>query len=270
MTRTFVGSREYKVMLQASRFKGDAAAVLQAARSFWRDGVAAFGPAVLAAEGDLAAVEAERLIRFYDTATRRLNRASYILRERVAPDGVDREVTLKFRHPDRYLAADRDMDARKGAKAKTKFEEDIKPPFENLYSFSTTQAVEPKLKLQELGDVVSLFPGLGDALKSFSPAEPIAVVDGFTAHEQVIGGARLQLGKTHKLAAKCALVVWRDHRVPGSDPVVAEFSFKYGDLGEAYGGGAVRRAYEAFQLLQTKLPEWFDPDSKTKTAFVYR
>jgi len=64
------------------------------------------------------------------------------------------------------------------------------------------------------------------------------------------------------------LVIWYDHRKKG-DPVVAEFSYKYGDAGEMHGGGTVRRASDVFQVLQNRFDGWVDRDSKTKTAFVY-
>jgi hypothetical protein len=269
MALVFVGSREYKIMLKASRFAGDEAQVLKTASQFWREGTEVFSRAVLFTSGNLDQVESHRLIRFYDTSTQHLNRNAYIFRERIELDPESREVTLKFRHPDRYIASDRQMNAEKGAKAKTKFEEDIKPPFQHLYSFSTTQLIPPDRKVGRMKDVLKLYPGLKGSLKGFNDEESLAAVDNFTARELVIGGGSMQLGKTHKVASSCVLVIWYDNDDPKNDAVVAEFSFKYGDNGESYGGGTVRRAYEMFHLLQSQLGEWTDKDSKTKTAFVY-
>ena len=268
MALVHVGSREYKIMLKAGRFAGDEAKLLRAAQQFWRDGVKAFGPAVLFTAGNLDQVKSQRLIRFYDTSSQHLNRNAYIFRERAALDGKTREVTLKFRHPDRYIAADRDMSAENG-KAKTKFEEDIKPAFQQLYSFSTTQLILPDRKIGRIKDVLKLYPGLRNSMTGFTDDEALAIVDGFTAREVVIGGAAMQLGKKHNVSSGCVLVIWYDQDGHAETPVVAEFSFKYGDNGETYGGGTVRRAYEMFQLLQTRLGEWTDKDSMTKTAFVY-
>src|SRR5262245_51313844 len=117
MARVYVGSREYKIMLKASRFAGNEAQVLQAATQFWREGTHGFGPAVLFTSGSLDQVKSQRLIRFYDTSGQHLNRNAYIFRERLDIDGKVREATLKFRHADRYIAADRDMNAAKGSKA---------------------------------------------------------------------------------------------------------------------------------------------------------
>lgn len=267
MAAAKVGSREYKIMLKASRFAGDEAAAMGAARAFWREAADIFGPAVLFTTGDLAEVKANRLISFHDTPKQHLNRRSYIFRERADVDGQTREVTLKFRHPDRFVAHDRDM--RCDGKGKTKFEEDIKPPFQQLYSYSTTLPIAPDRKVDKLKDVLQLYPGLKSAITGFPADEPLERVDNFTAREVVIGGAGLQLGKKYNVWAGCVLVLWYDHANPG-DPVVAEFSFKYGDKDEAYGGGTVRRAYDVFQLLQTAFDGWIDRDSKTKTAYVYK
>ena len=264
-------SREYKAMLKASRFAGDERRLLETAGRFWRDAGKAFADVVVDVGGNLSDIQAHRLIRFYDTPKRELNCSAYIFRERVELDGKRREVTLKFRHPDRYVAQDRDMRAAEGDDVRTKFEEDIKPSFQSLYSHSTTQRIETGKVLDAVKDVSRFYPGLKQDLPGLAKDTPIEVVDKFTARELVIGGAGLQLGKSRRIAAECVLVVWYDHAKPdkGDTPVVAEFSFKYGDGGEDYNGGAVRRAYEAFTLLQNGLPDWVDHASKTKTAFVY-
>ncbi|MBI3408548.1 MAG: hypothetical protein HY040_09360 [Planctomycetes bacterium] len=264
-----VNSREYKFMLQAGRFPAGEKQVLKAAGQFWRDATRIMGPLVLGANGDLNKVQDHRTIRFFDTSSQHLNRNSYIFRERAGTGGKSREMTLKFRHPDRYVSADRDMDAAGKTKGKTKFEEDIKPPFQQLYSFSTTVPVPMEQKMSAMKHVVQLFPGLKRALDGFADDEPLAVVQDFTAHEVVLGGASLYLGKRHNVHSSCVLVIWYDHTDGGGPPAVAEFSFKYGDRGEAYGGGTARRAYSVFQALQSQLDDWTDKDSKTKTAFVY-
>jgi hypothetical protein len=269
MSKVNVSSREYKIMLKAQRFAGDEEQVLRAAAQFWDECARTMGPLVLGLLGDLNEIHARRAIRFYDTPDRRLNDNLYIVRERAGLDGNSREITLKFRHPDRYIAADRDMRSALNGKVKTKFEEDIKPPFQQLYSFSTTVEVPADHKLGKIKHVVNLFPGFKAAFRGFTDDEPLGIVEDFTARELVVGGGSLYLGKRYDVHASCVLVVWHDHLKEGGVPAVAEFSFKYGDKGETYGGGTVRRAYDAYQALQLKMPEWTDTASKTKTAFVY-
>ena len=52
-------------------------------------------------------------------------------------------MTLKFRHPDRYVA-ESPSDEGRNIDTKAKFEEDIKAPFVSLYSFSTSGRVGRK------------------------------------------------------------------------------------------------------------------------------
>ena len=154
-----VVSREYKAMLKASRFAGDEGRLLETAGRFWRAAGEAFAGVVVDVGGDLSKIQAHRLIRFYDTPKRELNANAYIFRERADVDGKLREVTLKFRHPDRYLAQDCDLRAAEGADARTKFEEDIKPPFQSMFSHSTTQRIAPTKTLDTLKDVSRFYPG---------------------------------------------------------------------------------------------------------------
>ena len=265
-----VVSREYKVILRAARFGGDEGRLLETAGAFWREAGEAFTGVVVHVGGNLSKVQARRLIRFYDTPRRDLNANAYIFRERAEIDGKLREVTLKFRHPDRYLAQDRDMSAVAGADARTKFEEDIKPPFQSLYSHSTTQRIASTKTLDTLKDLDDLYPGTKPTLERLKDT-PIEVVNGFTAREFVVGGAEMELGKSRNVKAECALIVWYDggDSSKSESPVVVEFSFKYGDARENYGGGSARRAYETFNVLQHGLTDWVDKTSQTKTAFAY-
>lgn len=266
-----VVSREYKVMLKASRFAGDESRLLDTAGRFWRAAGEAIGGVGVDVDGGLSKVQAHRLIRFYDTPRRELNANAYVFRERSYLEDKLREVTLKFRHPDRYLAQDRNMRAAEGADARTKFEEDIKPSFQSLFSHSTTQRIATDKTLDAVKDLSRFYPGLKQDLEGLHKDTPIEVVDRFTAREVVVGGAVLELSKSREIPAECVLVIWYDHAKPskGEGPLIVEFSFRYGDGREDYGGGSVRRAYETFNVLQHRLPDWVDKESKTKTAFVY-
>lgn len=264
-----VTSREYKVMLRPSAFDGGPQRCLEAASGFWNEFSAAIATTVRDREGDLRTMGRERMIRFYDTRARLLNEHRHIFRERLSTAQPEREVTLKFRHQDRYFCQDRNMRAAEADRGKTKFEEDIKPVFETLYSFSTTQQISGKKKLNKLKDVTLLYPGLAEQLDHYENDEEIEVIGGFTARELVVEGARFQIGKNPKLDSECGLILWYDLQGDDQKPVVAEFSFRYGNRNADFEGNAARRAYEVFQILQESLKGWLDPDSKTKTAFVY-
>lgn len=266
--RTHVTSREYKVMLQASLFDGDEATMRAQVEAFWASLVKELLEIDIPTEGRFAAVKARRLIRFFDTDQRWLNSQAYIVREREDVDTGEREVTLKFRHPDRYVASDRTMDPAEPEGSKTKFEEDVKPPFVSVYSFSTTQPLISGRVLQQVSDVAELFPGLPDDLKELPKDTPLVLVSDFVGQEIVLEGASLLLGKKD-VACECALVVWYDEGTQDTTPVVVEFSFKYGDESEDYRGSVARDAYAVLGLLQNSMTDWVDSNPVTKTAFVY-
>ncbi len=264
-----VVSREYKVMLKKQRFMGSQVNLLQRAAEFWHDFQGSIQDIVIDTDGSLNEIEKERSIRFYDTADRRIRRGDYVFRERVDLKTNKREVTLKYRHPDRYISQDRDMAAANVDQGKTKFEEDIKLPFIKLYSFSTKQPISDDKNLNQLNDPGDLYPDFKKRLKSYQKNEPIKVVNNFTAREVVITGADFQIRKSPKVEAECALVVWYDVAGEEDQPVVVEFSFKYENKQEEYGGKASQRAYEVFGRLKDRLGDWVDPEGITKTAYVY-
>jgi hypothetical protein len=266
-----VVSREYKVALHCSPFAGDEGRLVERASSFWSQAVEAFAGVAVGVGVNLSQVKKRRSIRFYDTPSKKLYKShDYIFRERVDADG-EREVTLKFRHRDRYVAQDRDMGSRPGADdVETKFEEDIKAPFLVLYSYSTTQRIAPTKTLNKLDDVYDLYPGARAALEQPEDT-PLEIVRGFTARELVVEGAELELGRSNSAQAECALIVWYDDAAPAAEsqnPSFVEFSFKYGDADKDFGGGPARRAYDTLNVLHG-LTDWVDPNSPTKTAFVY-
>jgi hypothetical protein len=129
-------SREYKLMLQAAKFAGRSSICSQ---SPTRSGRARRCDRTVRrrADGALDTISKERLVSFLDTQARHLWVSGYVLRLRRTLEGSRPEVTLKFRHPDRYVAASRQMKSRR-IRATVKFEEDIKPPFVSLYGFSTS------------------------------------------------------------------------------------------------------------------------------------
>jgi hypothetical protein len=98
--------------------------------------------------------------------------------------------------------------------ARTKFEEDIKVPFVSLYSFSTT-VPDPARTFRTLRDVARLFPDIPHRIGKVRDDEALAVVKGFTAHERVIVGASLRIGKSPRLAAAASPTRRADlHRYP--------------------------------------------------------
>jgi hypothetical protein len=264
-----VVSREYKVMLKKERFVGSQADLIKKAELFWKTFKDSIKDIVIDTDGTLNKVDKQRTIRFHDSADCYLRENSYVFRERVDLATGVREVTLKFRHPDRYISQDRNMAAADTENGKTKFEEDIKLPFLKLYSFSTKQPISENKSLNKLNDPADLYPDLKKRLKSFPKNESIGIVGDFTARELVISGADFQIEKSPKVEAECALIAWYEESGDKDAPVVVEFSFKYENEQEEYDGESAQVAYDVFCTLEGKLTEWIDSEGPTKTAYVY-
>jgi hypothetical protein len=267
MNNQRVSRREYKVILEAEKFTGKEQELLQAADKFWSNLKKAISVFVVGADGRLNNIQKGQTIRFYDTDTCRLHRNDYIFRERSDIGGQKREVTLKFRHPDRYIAQDRNMDTKDSNKGETKFEEDIKRPFLTLYSFSTTLEIASSKNLNKMKDLVGLFPDLENKLEHYNKDEQIDRVGNFTAIELVITGGNLQISKSPKVESECVLVVWYDNDGDHEEPVVVEFSFRYGDKDGTYGGEIAKRHCNVFMELNRL--KWINRTSLTKTAYIY-
>lgn len=269
MNSRAVVSREYKVMLKAEKFAGPPKQLLGSARRLWTDFLRSVESIVLETDGTFDKIGKQRLIVFLDSAGQHLRTGGYIFRVRRALDGGQPEVTLKFRHPDRYVAEGRQMKSPR-LRTKTKFEEDIKPPFVSLYSLSTRGRIGKKSIPSSLNGVARLFPDLSKRLRKADRAAALREVNGFTARELVITGPLLRIGMTPTIHLECALIVWYDHKGAESTPVVVEFSYRYGNAAGEYGGKVARRAFDLFAAVQNEMTEWLDPNPHSKTAFVYR
>ncbi len=200
---------------------------------------------------------------------RQLHSKNYLFRERKNLIGNEREVTLKFRHPDRYISQDRNIKSKLNGKGKIKFEEDIKAAFVKLYSLSNSIVVPAKTKLTKLKDVTSTFPGLDKSSNKTAGTKPLQVVNGLEVKEIVITGANLRLGSDPEVNAECALIIWYDLKKDKTNPLIGEFSFRYGSKKEKYKKETAQNAYDLFLLIPEKMKDWIDATGSTKTGFVY-
>ncbi|MBN3958883.1 hypothetical protein [Nostoc sp. NMS8] len=259
-----VVSREYKVLLKKELFIGSEQELLKSAQNFWQAFSQAINNIIGEVNGDLQQIADQRIIRFYDTDEYLIYKNSYILRERLDANNNEREVTLKFRNRDRYISQDRNMN-----RGEAKFEEDIKNPFEVLYSFSDTQIISTDNKLNKIQDATQLYPDLLDKVSLLKAEQEIRTI-GVTIREIVIKGAKFQIRNEPRLDSKCALIIWYNNNHDPEKPVAVEFSFKYGDQNEVYSRKVAQRAYDVFHILQEILTYWVDLDSDTKTAYIYK
>ncbi len=272
-----VTSREYKLMLNVHRFMDRAAGIA----AFWE--LTKFmsekhGGSVVETQND----EKERRTWYLDTRnhTLRRNRMVVRLREDIT-EPKDSKITLKYRSADRYASAAR-QPASHVAKAKTKFEEDILPPFTSKFAHSTSIKVKhlPGLGTRDIRDfdasdvgrVGALFSGLDEiGLPAETPLQP---VNDFEACEVVRWLGKLQFGG--KPTVNLCLSFWYLSDPEHELPLVGEFSFDYdapkGDgeknALEQFPAGVVEGASRFFRSMQRQR-NWMTFGGTTKTAFAY-
>jgi hypothetical protein len=166
-------SREYKLMLNPEKF---ASAPQRIVARFWdrvlKDVIATSLDRrkndKRRHKGDFAP-DQERIVVFRDTKGGELNANGYLLRERSRRNGGRRELTLKFRTPDIFLAAQSWIGTVAGDDVE--FEEDIaplikrttfaRPPtMRSMFSRSVTEKIKSDRAICSLLDVTALIPNL--------------------------------------------------------------------------------------------------------------
>ena len=251
-----IGSREYKLMLQPEQFNHSNP--INTVIEYWAQLKAVLKQHDI--ERDTSGqfkLDKQRTIQFFDVAQScDLNNEGYIFRQRAASG--QHEITLKYRSPDRFLAAHHKIKAK--GKAETKFEEDISAPFVSKYSYSSTLNYDKSIN--KIETLMSLYPSLKS--QDLDKHKSLSLVSGLTVFEKVYKGTYIDLGR---LDAKFALTLWYDNPTT-TKPMVAEISFKYKDTKADYSNKVVSNALKVFQAMQT-MDNWVAKDSKTKTKSVF-
>jgi hypothetical protein len=287
-------SREYKLMLDPNKFVSTE--VTSNVNSFWEHIL----KPIIAHRLDLRdsgaprskknfELDKERKILFRDTESCLLDRNGYSLRERVLSNGeqgtLTREVTLKFRSPDLFLAAETILNGSRNG-SRTKFEEDIAPIFvrsnetarvvvqphsmRSLFSVSAKESVGRDVALEALRDVVAIYPTLKVNLrKAGVPDHSMGakLINGIGIHELVFEGAKVDLG--HDTDGEFALTLWYPQSEANrSTPLAAEISFKYDTDNGRVNEAVARRSLLLFEAMQEELRDWSNPEHLTKTSLV--
>ena len=254
-----VTSREYKLMLNAHRFKDRQ----QGAEEFLE-----IITSLIEKEGGEFKTqkdEDKRQTSYLDTPQFALRQNGFSLRLREEkPDEF--QINLKYRDADRYASAGKDLSASSGGKIK--FEEDILPPFVSKFSHSNSIKRAERPTLNVIKEVTALFPGLKEL--GIDENTPVTTANKFTALEITRKLCKFQFEKTEEL--KASLSFWyllKDTHWP----LVAEFSFDYdlankveGQL-ESYSPAVVKGASAFFRSVQNQ-GGWLDLTPTTKTAFA--
>jgi hypothetical protein len=261
-----VGSREYKILLDTSAFSGNAATRSSKVNSYWSilKNLIENESIERNTSGNLS-LEKSRTVIFYDVENScDLYNAGYIFRERI--DNGNREVTLKFRSSDRFIASKKNMAGTESG-WESKFEEDLAVPFVSKYSFSTKQGIGNSKNLNKMDDPVGLYLGLES--ESFDETRDIEKVGDLTIKEYVYKNASVDLGA---LEGEFSLTLWYNELVSTTQPLVAEISFKYEDSNEGFSNKVVTRSKRLFTAMQqdATLASWNSLNSLTKTATIYQ
>ena len=260
-----VTSREYKLMLNVDRFRDRG----QASQEFF--GLLGF---MVGKEGGSVEEEQDeeetRQTSYLDTPELALHQQGFALRLREESDAAEGfQVNLKYRDPDRYVSAAHDLSSPRADK--TKFEEDILPPFASRFSHSTSVASDTLPDLGSMEKVIDLFPGLRDL--DIDGDAAVKTVNDFEALEVVRRLCKFEFGGPPTI--KASLSFWYLPEGANGWPLVGEFSFDYDALDdgandetlESYPCEVARGAARLFHSLQRQ-EGWFDLDGTTKTAFA--
>ncbi|NOU51246.1 hypothetical protein HG263_11980 [Pseudoalteromonas sp. JBTF-M23] len=259
-----VTSREYKLLLNPTLFSYQTEA--SQVNSYFSSVKVNVEQAISRSVSGALTLNKIRTVKFFDTInTCQLRQIGYVFRERI--ENGDSEVTLKFRSPDRYIAAFEGLASPTNG-AETKLEADVgttgNDTFKVVYSHSTKA---PNTRtINDFKDINTHFPGF-ESEYGFNDSLPLAQVGNLTISEQVYKGAEIDLGS---FDAKLSVTLWyASAPSPSSVPLIAEASFKNEDTSADYSKKVVLRAKEAFRSMQA-LTSWNATSGATKTQTVYQ
>ena len=220
----------------------------------------------------------KRKVWYLDTNDFKIRDNKFLLRIRMKKDG-DYETSLKCRAPDRYIATSYDLSSGR-KKVKSKFEEDIIAPFASNFSLSATFETKYEPRIESMGDLVSIFPGLG--VLKIDNNENLTKVKDFEAREISCQIGKIDFGS--KLSgAETSLEFWYlPGEVKNQPPLIVEFTFDYGAAGletkekpkeettlEEFPATQVSTANSFYRSVQEIKKFKGLETAKTKTQFAY-
>jgi hypothetical protein len=260
-----VTSREYKLMLNVDRFK-DREQASQEFLSLLDFLVGKERGSVVEEQNE----EERRQTSYLDTPEGALHQQGFALRLREEDDDEESfQINLKYRASDRYISAAQNLSSPQDGK--TKFEEDILPPFVSKFSHSTSIKTDEDPELGTIGKVMDLFPGLREL--DIDENTPVETVNDFKVLE--VDRKLCKLKFDEEPIIKASLSFWYLTGEEDEWPLVGEFSFDYDVLDseadreklEMYPPRMVEGANRLFNALQ-KQEGWLSFNTTTKTAFA--
>lgn len=258
-----VTSREYKLILNSDRFQDRN----KGCESFWQlieFLVKEYGGTIDSVQNTTKDEEL-RKTWYVDTPELALQQSKFILRVREEKEDKKFKTTLKYRSSDRYISASRNVEA---SGSKTKFEEDITPPFISKFSKSSFMETKQPPAIKTMGNVVRLFPGLAQ-LKLLENS-PVTIVKNFVAYEVFRKAGRIKFAGQEPIV-KVAFSFWYLPENIDTYPLITELSFDYDaqdEAGQNFPVAVVEASNQLFTALQ-KQSGWLNRDSDTKTNYAY-
>lgn len=221
---------------------------------------------------------------YLDTVNYKLRSKNFFLRVREDKESNKYTITLKCRHPDRYISAAYDLSG--PTNHKIKFEEDIITPHVSKFSISAEFNDDQEPEINNLEDLKKMFPGL----RKYDLGEGrLEKVNKFEAKEISVELGKISYsdknGEGYDNEIKTFLNFWY---LPKKEkmPLIVEFTYDYSAINKKEEGEKnknnkmkipierfplflVRNTYELYSSLQdTKVVDL--KSSKTKTEFAYQ
>ena len=225
---------------------------------------------------------------YLDTLNFRLKSKNFFLRVREDKESNKYDITLKCRHPDRYISASYDLSSSM-KKSTIKFEEDIIAPHVSKFSISVNFEENQEPEINNLEKLKTIFPGLqtqdlGDGI--------LEKVNKFEANEISVKLGKISYNNNKDVEddddeIKTFLNLWYSPKNKGK-PVIVEFTYDYAAIKKKEEGkeqnkvkkekilieefpfSLVRNTYQFYNSLQDRKKIVDLKSSKTKTDFVYK
>jgi hypothetical protein len=199
------------------------------------------------------------------------NNNNFLLRIREEPDEYD--ITLKCRHPDRYMSAPYDLSSPVKKLKEIKFEEDITSPFSSKFSLSAKYEEKQMPDLNSFQKLQTIFPAINSL--GIPANEDLKKVNEFEAREFSYKIGKILFPDGNKLKTEINFWYLSDEQ---QNALIIEFTFDYKakdvvgsnqTLLEEFPLSLIRNADELYLSLQKE--NIIDLDtSKTKTEYAYQ
>lgn len=208
-------------------------------------------------------------VKYMDTPNQDLYKNGWIFRIRKYPD-PPHEYTLKFRSPDRYYSATKDLHFRgdKTVKIVKKFEEDITlDPFSSNFSLSTNVFSPNEIDFRLFKNLMSRWNGISELCVDNNA--PIVSVGGKKVIQEVWKGVNLQLGQ-HIVKMKVVLW-WKNKTKTKKNLLFGEIMFRIKNEKEKFEENCIIDAHRFYLKLNTLglNTGWINPSGMTKTRYFY-